>query len=195
MTYSRCNIESKQMRRIQNVILGQARFDRRQRGHDEKRVLQRELLAANRDAGETGGGGEVESERIRESGTVDAVSCVRCKIAHCVCTDSWRESSSINEGDPNSLRGVSLSAGAQREGKGCGRTSSSLGREVIRQLQCTRSSGEKGGSWTCVRGSLRTLKNPERVIWPLQSTLSETFAYFKARGSIAGVSETPLGTV
>lgn len=42
---------------------------------------------------------------------------------------------------------------------------------------------------------LRTLKNPVRVIWPLQSTLSVMFACFNARGSIAGVSETPLGTV
>ena len=42
---------------------------------------------------------------------------------------------------------------------------------------------------------VQTLKNPERLIWPLQSTLSVIFACFKARGSIAGVSETSLGTV
>lgn len=73
------------------------------------------------------------------------------------------------------------------------RTLSCWGLEVIRRLRCTGHGQKKFADLAEKRG--QTLKKPERVICPLQSTLSVILACFKARGSIAGVSETPFGTV
>ena len=97
---------------------------------------------------------------------------------------------SIDKGNPKSKsQFVGMSDGAGR----FGRTSSCQGQGVIRRLRCTMSSQNL---FVDLSGRvLRTLKNPERVIWPLQSMLSVTFACFRARGSIAGVNETPFGTV
>ena len=50
ITYGGGDVESKQMRRIQNVILGETRFYRGQRRDDEERVLEWKLLVTDCDA-------------------------------------------------------------------------------------------------------------------------------------------------
>ena len=103
MTYGCSDVESEFMRRVEDVVLGKPGLDRRKRWDDEQGVLEGELLSADCDAGEAGGGGEGESEGIRKRRTVDAVSRICCEIALCVCTSIRDGSMSIDERYPNSM--------------------------------------------------------------------------------------------
>lgn len=50
ITYCGGDVESEQMRRVQNVILGETRFYRGQRRDDEERVLEWKSLVTDCDA-------------------------------------------------------------------------------------------------------------------------------------------------